>query len=81
MGGSPHVPDIRPVLEATSTLVAATGILNVRSNDPGETAAADDGLVGSIDSGHLEADGSHTTTNVDLWPRPAREEHRYEKSR
>ena len=27
-GGSPHVPDIRPILEATSTLVAATGILN-----------------------------------------------------
>ena len=40
VGGSPHVPDIRPVLEATSTLVAATGILNVWSNDPGETAVA-----------------------------------------
>jgi probable F420-dependent oxidoreductase len=35
------VPDIRPILEATSTLVAATGILNVWSNEPGETAAAD----------------------------------------
>jgi probable F420-dependent oxidoreductase len=44
VGGSPHVPDIRPVLEATSTLVAATGILNVWSNDPGETAAADAAL-------------------------------------
>jgi len=41
VGGSPHVPDIRPVLEATSTLVAATGILNVWSNGPGDTAAAD----------------------------------------
>jgi probable F420-dependent oxidoreductase len=41
VGGSPHVPDIRPILEATSTLVAATGILNVWINDPGETAAAD----------------------------------------
>jgi probable F420-dependent oxidoreductase len=41
VGGSPHVPDIRPILDATSTLVAATGILNVWSNDPGETAAAD----------------------------------------
>src|SRR4051794_7896729 len=40
VGGSPHVPDIRPVLEATSTLTAATGILNVWSNDPAETAAA-----------------------------------------
>src|SRR3954470_3467426 len=41
IGGSPHVPDIRPVLEATSALVAATGILNVWSNEPAETAAAD----------------------------------------
>src|SRR5918994_4659768 len=40
VGGSPHVPDIRPVLEATSTLTAATGILNVWTNDPAETAAA-----------------------------------------
>jgi len=40
VGGSPHVPDVRPVLEATSTLVAATGILNVWINDPAETAAA-----------------------------------------
>src|SRR4051794_11219600 len=41
VGGSPHVPDVRPVLEATTTLVAATGILNVWINEPGETAAAD----------------------------------------
>src|SRR5215208_4714438 len=41
VGGSPHVPDVRPILEATSTLVAATGILNVWINEPGETAAAD----------------------------------------
>src|SRR4051812_45813969 len=44
VGGSPRVPDLRPVLESTSTLVAATGILNVWSNDPVETAAADAAL-------------------------------------
>jgi len=44
VGGSPHVPDIRPILKATSTLVAATGILNVWSNDPAETAADDAAL-------------------------------------
>src|SRR4051812_4258976 len=44
LGGSPHVPDVRPILEATSTLVAATGILNVWINDPAETAAADAAL-------------------------------------
>jgi probable F420-dependent oxidoreductase len=41
LGGSPHVADVRPILEATSTLIAATGILNVWINEPGETAAAD----------------------------------------
>lgn len=44
VGGSPHVPDVRPILEATSALVVATGILNVWSNDPAETAAADAAL-------------------------------------
>ncbi len=44
VGGSPKVPDLRPILEATSTLVAATGILNVWSNDPAEAAAEDAAL-------------------------------------
>src|ERR687885_82624 len=44
LGASLHVPDVRPILEATSTLVAATGILNVWINDPAETAAADAAL-------------------------------------
>src|SRR5438270_7875163 len=44
VGGSPHVPQLRPILEATSTLVAATGILNVWINDPAETAAGDAAL-------------------------------------
>lgn len=63
IGGSPHVPDVRPVLEATSTLVAATGILNVWANDPAETAAADAAVRGDfpgrfmlgIGIGHPEA--------------------------
>ena len=44
VGGSPHVADIRPILEATTSLVGATGILNVWSNEPGEAAAADAAL-------------------------------------
>jgi probable F420-dependent oxidoreductase len=44
LGSSPHVPDVRPILAATSTLVAATGILNVWNNEPAETAAADAAL-------------------------------------
>jgi probable F420-dependent oxidoreductase len=41
VGGSPQAADLRPILEATSTLVAATGILNVWNSDPATTAAAD----------------------------------------
>src|SRR3954468_16476697 len=63
VGGSPHVPELRPVLEATSTLVAATGILNVWANEPAETAAADAALRANypgrfmlgIGIGHREA--------------------------
>jgi probable F420-dependent oxidoreductase len=63
VGASPHVPDLRPVLEATSTLVAATGILNVWANEPAETAAADAAtraefpgrLMLGIGIGHREA--------------------------
>jgi probable F420-dependent oxidoreductase len=63
VGGSPHVPDIRPVLEATSSLVSATGILNVWSNEPSDTAEADAALradfpgrfVLGIGIGHPEA--------------------------
>jgi probable F420-dependent oxidoreductase len=63
VGGSPHVPDVRPILEATSRLTAATGILNVWANDPAETAAQDAALraefpgrfVLGIGIGHPEA--------------------------
>jgi probable F420-dependent oxidoreductase len=44
VGGSPHVADIRPILDATTRLVGATGILNVWSNEPAEAAAADAAL-------------------------------------
>jgi len=63
VGGSPHVPAIRPILEATSTLAAATGILNVWANEPAETAAQDaelraefpDRFMLGIGIGHPEA--------------------------
>src|SRR3954449_4352380 len=78
VGGSPHVPDIRPVLEATSTLVAATGILNVWINDPGETAGADAALRADfparfmlgIGIGHPEAtsDYRRPLASMRTWP-------------
>jgi probable F420-dependent oxidoreductase len=69
VGASPHVPDVRPVLEATSTLVAATGILNVWANDPAKTAAADAALRAEfperfmlgIGIGHREATHDYRT--------------------
>ena len=39
VGGSPQAADLRPILEATSGLVAATGIVNVWRSDAGQTAA------------------------------------------
>jgi probable F420-dependent oxidoreductase len=67
VGGSPHVRDISPVLEATSTLVAATGILNVWINDPAATAADDEALRSEhagrfmlgVGIGHREATGEY----------------------
>ena len=44
LGGSPHVDDVRPILQGTTALTAATGILNVWSNDPAGTADADAAL-------------------------------------
>ncbi|WP_320673266.1 TIGR03620 family F420-dependent LLM class oxidoreductase [Patulibacter defluvii] len=63
LGGSPRLPTVRPLLEATSGLTVATGIVNVWANEPGELAAehaalaADfpDRLLVGIGIGHPEA--------------------------
>jgi probable F420-dependent oxidoreductase len=39
LGGSPRLPSVRPLLEATETLVVATGIVNVWAYDPAQLAA------------------------------------------
>jgi probable F420-dependent oxidoreductase len=69
IGASPRVPDVRPVLQATSSLVAATGILNVWANEPAETAAATAAvrakfpgrLMLGIGVGHREATTEYRT--------------------
>jgi probable F420-dependent oxidoreductase len=38
LGGSPQLPALRPLLEATERIVAATGILNVWASDPERVA-------------------------------------------
>jgi probable F420-dependent oxidoreductase len=38
LGGSPQLPDLRPLLEATERIVVATGILNVWASEPGRVA-------------------------------------------
>jgi alkanesulfonate monooxygenase SsuD/methylene tetrahydromethanopterin reductase-like flavin-dependent oxidoreductase (luciferase family) len=38
LGGSPQVPALRPLLEATERIVVATGILNVWQSDPAQVA-------------------------------------------
>ena len=63
LGGSPEVDELRPLLAATETLVAATGIVNMWKSDPAQAAeqaaaiARDHGdryLIG-IGAGHPEA--------------------------
>ena len=39
LGGSPRLPSVRPLLEATERLIVATGIVNVWQYDPAELAA------------------------------------------
>ncbi len=39
LGGSPQLPALRPLLEATERIVVATGILNVWQSDPEQVAA------------------------------------------
>jgi probable F420-dependent oxidoreductase len=69
LGGSPRLPSVRPLLEATDGLVVATGIVNVWSYDPAELAAEyvqlaeefpDRVLVG-IGIGHPEATSQYAT--------------------
>jgi probable F420-dependent oxidoreductase len=44
LGGSPRLPKLRPMLEATDQLVIATGIINIWQYDPVELAAEFDVL-------------------------------------
>lgn len=39
LGGSPQLPALRPLLEATDSLVVATGILNVWASEPSQVAS------------------------------------------
>jgi probable F420-dependent oxidoreductase len=39
LGGSPRLPQVRPLLEATERMIVATGIVNVWQYDPRELAA------------------------------------------
>src|SRR5712691_3115551 len=45
LGGSPRLPSVRPLLEATENLVVATGIVNVWAYDPAQLAAEYANLV------------------------------------
>jgi probable F420-dependent oxidoreductase len=69
LGGSPRLPSVRPLLEATDRLVVATGIVNVWSYDPADLAAEHPGLESDfpdrllvgIGIGHPEATSQYAT--------------------
>jgi probable F420-dependent oxidoreductase len=68
LGGSPSLEQARPFLEASSTLVVATGILNVWQHDPADVAAQHaeltrafpDRFLLGIGIGHPEATSEYT---------------------
>lgn len=68
LGGSPRLPSVRPLLEATSRLVIATGIVNVWANEPAKLAAEHaelrrefpGRLLLGIGIGHPEATSDYT---------------------
>ena len=67
LGGSPRLPSVRPLLEATESLVVATSIVNVWSYDPAQLAAEyavlardfPERLLVGIGIGHPEATGDY----------------------
>jgi probable F420-dependent oxidoreductase len=68
LGGSPRLPTVRPLLEATTDLVVGTSIVNVWAYDPTELAAEHaelardfpDRLLVGIGVGHPEATGDYS---------------------
>jgi len=68
LGGSPRLPSVRPLLEATGSLVIATGIVNVWAYDPAQLAAEyavlahdfPERLLVGIGIGHPEATGDYS---------------------
>jgi probable F420-dependent oxidoreductase len=68
LGGSPQLPALRPLLEATERIVGATGILNVWQSDPaqvaGDFAQLSAGFPGrvllGVGIGHPEAHSHYT---------------------
>lgn len=68
LGGSPEADELRVLLAATDTLIAATGIVNLWKSDPGTVAAEaaalerdypDRSLIG-VGAGHPEATSDYT---------------------
>ena len=68
LGGSPRLASVRPLLEATETLVVATGIVNVWAYDPAQFAAEyaalardfPERLLVGIGIGHPEATSDYS---------------------
>src|SRR5690348_17832838 len=65
VGGSPSVDQVRPFLEATSSIPVASGILNIWQHEPADVARdfhalADDRFVLGVGVGHPEARSDYT---------------------
>jgi probable F420-dependent oxidoreductase len=69
LGGSPRLPSVRPLLEATASLIVATGIVNVWAYEPAALAAEyaalardfPERLLVGIGIGHPEATSDYSS--------------------
>lgn len=68
LGGSPRLPSVRPLLEATESLVVATSIVNIWTYEPAQLAAEyaalatdfEGRLLVGVGVGHPEATGDYS---------------------
>src|SRR6478735_1917239 len=69
LGGSPRLPAVRPLLDATSKIIVGTSIVNIWAYEPADLAAEyaelapdfSDRLLVGIGVGHPEATGHYAT--------------------
>ena len=67
LGGSPEADELRPLLEATETLVAATGITNIWVSDPAVVVMPSRSIMLLTANGAPESAGAISPLDLSLF--------------